>query len=151
MKFALRLVACSICCLDTIRIFIPLLSFQRVRIGCRRGVSSYFLYLRLSSKPCSQPFPPPAYFKPAARAWPNLQPAISSAAAANRLVIAAVLSCNIPVPPRAPAFHCSSTLCCGSGLHSTQGSNLTNPLAGSPGNSMTCCTPLRVCPAGEYM
>jgi len=111
----------------TISIFIPLLSFQCVRVRAKRGVSSYFCYLRVSSKHCSQPFPPPTLFKPAASAWPSLQPAISSAAAANRLAIAADLSRSISVPLRAPAFRCFFTSCCGSGLHSTQGSDLKNP------------------------
>jgi hypothetical protein len=108
------------------------------------------LYLRLSSKPCPQPFPPPTYFKPGASAWPNLRPAVSSAAAANRFAVAAVLSGNLPVPPWAPGFRCSGTLCCVSGLHSAQGSNLGNPPAGSPGNSLTCWDLLREWSLGKY-
>ena len=122
-----------------------LLSFQRVRIACRRGVSSYFLYLRLSSKPCSQPFPPPTYFEPAAGAWPNLQHAISSDAAANRLAATVVMSRSVPVLPQAPAFRCSSTLCCGSGLHPAQGANLNDPLAGNLHCSMNWRTAVSVC------
>jgi hypothetical protein len=132
------------------RTFISRLSTKSEMIEGRRGVSRYFLYLRLSSKPCPQPFPPPTYFKPGASAWPNLRPAVSSAAAANRFAVAAVLSCSLPVPLWAPRFRCSGTLCCGSGLHSAQGSNLGNPPAGSPGNSMICWDLLREWSPGEY-
>ena len=51
----------------TMRTFISILSTKSEMIERRRGVPRYFLYrLRLSSKPCSQPFPPPTYFKPEA-------------------------------------------------------------------------------------
>jgi hypothetical protein len=132
------------------RTFIYGLSSKSVTEARKRGVSSYFLCLPLSSKPCPQPFPPLTHFKPGASAWPDLQPAVSSVAAANRFAVTGILSYDLPVPPWALGFRCSWTLCCGSSLYSAQGSNLGNPPVGSPGNSLICCTRLRVRSSGKY-
>ena len=56
-------------CSNTMRTFISILSTKSEMIERRRGVSRYFLYLRLSSKPCSQPsvshHPPTSNLEPA--------------------------------------------------------------------------------------